>query len=121
MENTTISYLTGLFDGEGSITYKNYFRKKTGVKKGYHTWDVRMEVSMTDEKVIRYILDILRVGTVNKRPPHKTSLGKKMQWRWRCNHRQALKVCKLFLPYAKVKLDKIKQIINHYEGKSNDK
>ena len=39
-----------------------------------------------------------------------------MQWRWRCNHRQALKVCKLFLPCAQVKLDKIKQIINHYEG-----
>ena len=82
MEDTTISYLAGLFDGEGSITYKHSLRKKTGARKAYYTWDVRMEVSMTDENVIRYILDSLRVGTVNKRPPHKTSLGKKMQWRW---------------------------------------
>jgi len=119
MEDTTISYLAGLFDGEGSITYKHSLRKKTGARKAYYTWDVRMEVSMTDEDVIRYILTILNVGTVNKRPPHITSLGKKMQYRWRCNHRQALKVCKLFLPYARVKLAKIKQIINHYEGEKH--
>tara|TARA_R110000787_G_scaffold122329_1_gene233248 strand:- start:726 stop:1085 length:360 start_codon:yes stop_codon:yes gene_type:complete len=116
MGDTTISYLAGLFDGEGSITYKRYLRKKKGTGKSYYMWAVRMEVSMTDEDVIRYILTILNVGTIHKKPPHITSLGKKMQYRWRCNYRQALKVCKLFLPYARVKRDKIKQIINHYEG-----
>ena len=76
-----------------------------------------MELSMINEEVVRYIHEILGVGTVRKKPPHKTSLGKRMQYRWRCNHREALGVCKLFLPHTIVKKEKIKQIINHYEGR----
>ena len=120
MSNTTSSYLAGLFDGEGSITYKNYLRKKTETRKAYYTWDVRMEVSMTDEDVIRYIHNTLKVGTVNKRPPHRTSLGKKMQWRWRCSYRDAYYVAKLFWPHTQTKLHKIEQIIDHYGPKTFD-
>ena len=39
MSNTTSSYLAGLFDGEGSITYKNYLRKKTETRtRRYNYW-----------------------------------------------------------------------------------
>jgi hypothetical protein len=51
-----------------------------------------------------------------KKPPSKGQLGKKMQYRWRCGHKDALAICKLFLPYSIVKLDKVKQIIKHYEN-----
>jgi hypothetical protein len=44
-----IAYIAGLFDGEGSLTYKKYKEKK---KSG--TYDCRrisMEISMTDKNV----------------------------------------------------------------------
>ena len=116
LNDVDAAYIAGLFDGEGSITYKQYMRKRKGQNKAYPTWSIQMEISMTERSIMIWLLEVLGCGSVNKRPPHKTSMGKKMQWRWRCNHRDALKVCKLFLPYARVKLDKIKQIINHYEG-----
>ena len=47
MENN-IAYIAGLFDGEGSITYKQYMRKRKHQKKAYPTWSIRMEISMTD-------------------------------------------------------------------------
>ena len=116
MDKEKIAYLAGLFDADGSITYKQYFRShKKNSNKRYWTWYIRMELSMTNEDAVKYIYEVLTVGTIRKKPPHKTSLGKKMQYRWRCNHREALGVCKLFLPHAIVKLDKIKQIINHYK------
>ena len=77
LSESSIAYLAGLFDGEGNIQYKQYMRKRRNNEKAYPTWSIRMEVSMTDESVIRYIHEVLKVGTVSKRPPHKTSMGKK--------------------------------------------
>jgi hypothetical protein len=114
MEISNAAYLAGLFDGEGCVTCKQYMRKRKGKKKAYPTWNIQMEISMTDEATIRYVHDILKVGSVNKRPPHKTSMGKKMQWRWRCSYRDAYYVAKLFWPYTQTKLHKLEQIIDHY-------
>ena len=114
MEISDAAYLAGLFDGEGCVTCKQYMRKRKGQKKAYPTWNIQMEISMTDEATIRYVHDILKVGSVNKRPPHKTSMGKKMQWRWRCSYRDAYYVAKLFWPYTQTKLHKLEQIIDHY-------
>lgn len=118
---TDIAYLAGLFDGEGNIQYKQYMRKRRNNEKAYPTWSIRMEVSMTDESVIRYIHQVLGVGTVSKRPPHKTSMGKKMQYRWRCGFRDAYYVCRLFWPYAHVKLPQIQKIVDHYIENDEDK
>ena len=116
MDREKIAYLAGLFDADGSISYKQYYRShKKNSNKKYWSWFIRMELSMINEEAVRYIHEILGVGTVGKRPPHKTSLGKRMQYRWRCNHREALSICKLFLPHAIVKKEKIEQIINHYK------
>ena len=120
MEISDAAYLAGLFDGEGCVTYKQYMRKRKGKKKAYPTWNIQMEISMTDEATIKYVHDVLKVGSVNKRPPHKTSMGKKMQWRWRCSYRDAYYVAKLFWPYTQTKLHKIEQIIDHYGPKTFD-
>jgi len=117
MDSSNASYLAGLFDGEGSVTYKQYMRKRTGEKKAYLTWNIQLEVSMTEEHIIKWIYETLNVGNVNKRPPHKTSMGKKMQYRWRCSHRDALMVAKAMIPYVKIKKERLKKIINHYENK----
>ena len=110
-----IPYIAGLFDADGSVQYKRYPKKRKGVDKNYMTWDIRLEISMTDQNVIELVHETLMVGSVRKKPPGKGQLGKKMQWRWRCGFRDALHVCKLFWPYATVKLNKIEKIINHYE------
>jgi hypothetical protein len=115
-----IPYIAGLFDADGNVQYKQYMKKRGKDKKAYPTWDIRLEISMTDQNVIELVHETLEVGSVRKKPPGKGQLGTKMQWRWRCGFRDALHVCKLFWPYAIVKLHKIEKIIDHYEPNIQD-
>ena len=114
---TDIAYLTGLFDGEGCVQYKHRLESK-GKKKRYKCWIITLEMSMTDEGVIRWVHELLQVGTVRLNVKNKSPSSKphwKDQWRWRCSHRDAYKVAKLMWPFAQVKLHKLEQIIDHYE------
>ena len=117
ISDTDIAFIAGLFDGEGCITYKQYMRKRKHNKKAYPTWSIRMEMAMTDESVLRWVHEVLGVGTLNKKPRKgKRVDGTKylMQYRWRCTFRDAYYVCRLLWPYAHTKLDKIQQVIDHY-------
>jgi hypothetical protein len=121
------AYIAGLFDGEGSLQCKKAWeKKKKHTGKGYrktHAWRINMEIAMTDELVIRWVHETLKVGTVIRRKDrgNTKSGGKyKTQWRWRCSFRDALYVCKLLWPYAQVKLPKIEQIIDHYEPRAQE-
>tara|TARA_R100001082_G_scaffold9957_2_gene5606 strand:- start:118 stop:516 length:399 start_codon:yes stop_codon:yes gene_type:complete len=112
MNATDAAYIAGLFDGEGSITYKKYKeKKKTGT---YNCWRISMEISMTDYSVLVFVLDTLGVGTLR---PKKRPKGVKKQWRWRCVFRDAYYVSLLLWPYAHIKLPKIQKIIEHYADK----
>ena len=111
VRESDIIYIAGLFDGEGSIQYKQYMRKKPHNKKPYPNWSIRMEIAMTDKEVIQWVAETLDCGTWGER---KVQKGRKRQWRWRCGFRDAFFVAKLLWPYAKVKLHKIEQIIDHY-------
>ena len=115
-----IGYIAGVFDADGSISFKKYPKKRKGSTKNYKTYDIRLELSMTCREVVELVHETLMVGTVREKPPGKGQLGKKMQYRWRCGFRDALHVCKLFWPYAIVKLHKIEQIIDHYEPEIQD-
>ncbi len=106
-----ISYLAGLFDGEGTVMYKKYWEYKRSKKKKYNCWRISMEVAMTDKPTVAHILKTLKIGTVLRKPRKG---GHMLQWKWRCSHRQAYHVAKLFLPYAITKRSKLKQIVNHY-------
>ena len=111
------AYIAGLFDGEGSVDYKQRWEKR-GAKK-YKSWRITMEMSMTDESVIRWTHEILGVGTVRLNIKNKSPSSKphwKNQWRWRCSFREALYVAKLLWPHAQTKLHKIEQIIDHYDS-----
>ena len=108
LREADIGYMAGLFDGEGSITYKKYKeKKKTGT---YDCWRIVMEISMTDKCVLVWFHEMLGCGTLRKKPRP----GHKMQWRWRCSFRDAYYVARLFWPYSHTKLDKINKIIDHY-------
>ena len=116
MRETDVAYIAGLFDGEGCVSYKQVMKKR-GKHPAYKTWDIRMEISMTEESIIRWVHEVLKVGSFSKKPPGKGQLGRKMQYRWRCGWRDAYFVCCLLYPYSHVKLDKIQKVIDHYSDK----
>ncbi len=123
---TDRAYIAGLFDGEGCVSYKQYNRKRANNKKAYPTWQIRLEIAMTDKSVLVWLNEILGVGTVGeKRYKTKYTAGWKKQWRWRCSHRDAFYVCCLIWPWSHVKLPQIQKIIQHYSERKltimNDK
>ena len=122
MKESDIAYIAGLFDGEGSIYYKNAPEKKKKHKgPGYResqSWRINMEVTMTDPMVINWLRETLKVGTVTKKPRkglRKDGTKYLMQYRWRCVFRDAFYVCCLIYPYSITKLEKVKQILDHYQ------
>ena len=122
MKESDIAYIAGLFDGEGSIYYKNAPEKKKKHKgpvyRESQSWRINMEVTMTDPMVINWLHETLKVGTVTKKPRKgKRKDGTKylMQYRWRCVFRDAYYVCCLIYPYSITKLEKVKQILDHYQ------
>ena len=122
MKESDIAYIAGLFDGEGSIHYKKApeKKKKHRGKPGYRvssSWRINMEVTMTDSLVINWLRETLKVGTVTKKPRiglRKNGTKYLMQYRWRCTFRDAYYVCCLIYPYSITKLEKVKQILDHY-------
>ena len=121
LTETDAAYIAGLFDGEGCMMCKQYIMTKKK-KKGPGTrttkaWRITMEIAMSDEAVIKWLHEVLGVGTVvvldKTKPPHGKPHYKK-QWRWRCSHRDAYSVAKLLWPHAQTKLHKIEQLIDHY-------
>ena len=115
MKDTNVAYIAGLFDGEGCVSYKQYMRKRSHNKKAYPTWQIRLEMAMTDKSILVWVCEVLKVGTVTEKK-YKTAytVGWKKQWRWRCSHRDAYYVSCLLFPYAHVKLAGIQKIISHY-------
>ena len=72
ISQSDIAYIAGLFDGEGSIYFARRIEKKKKHKgKGYRTsmsQRISMEITMTDESVIRWVHEVLGVGTVVRKP-----------------------------------------------------
>ena len=122
LSESDIAYIAGLFDGEGSIHIKRGVenKKKHNGKPGRrvsNSMRISMEITMTDESVLRWLHEVLGVGTLNKKPRkgrRKDGTKYLMQYRWRCTFRDAYYVCRLLWPYAHTKLPKIQQVIEHY-------
>ena len=119
--NEQAAYIAGLFDGEGSIYYTRRPEKKKKHKgKGYrisNSLRLSMEITMTDQSVVRWVHEVLGCGTVVRKPRkglRKDGTKYLMQYKWRCTFRDAYQVCKLIWPWSKTKLHKVEQIIDHY-------
>ena len=127
--DTDLAYIAGLFDGEGSIHFRRGVEKKKKHKGGGYrisnSLRLSMEITMTDQSVLAWLHEVLKVGTLNKKPRkglRKEGTKYLMQYRWRCTFRDAYYVCCLIWPWAHTKLPKIQQVIEHYQGKlMNDK
>lgn len=107
-----LSYCAGLFDGEGSVLIKKYF-KHNGVRR-YWTWTIAMEISMVDLDILQYFATTVGHNRLSFRK--RRGLGKKDQWRWKATYRHAERVARLLLPYSKVKHAKILQVVQHYDN-----
>jgi|TARA_R110000765_G_C18663432_1_gene577120 hypothetical protein len=119
MNINDVAYITGLFDGEGTVDFAKRKEKKRG--KTYTVQRISLRIEMTDESVLNWVHETLGVGTVRKRnrsPSRKPHW--KDSWVYTVRFREALYVCKLLWPYAQVKLHKIEQIIDHYEPRAQD-
>ena len=122
LSESDIAYIAGLFDGEGSIHIKRGIenKKKHNGKPGRrlsNSMRISMEITMTDQSVLRWLHEVLGVGTLNRKPRkgrRKDGTKYLMQYRWRCTFRDAYYVCRLLWPYAHTKLPKIQQVIEHY-------
>lgn len=112
-----IAYIAGLFDGEGCVTYVKANKSRGPGTKAYPTWNIRLEIAMTEKDIIKWVHKKLGVGSFHKKPPPKNQIGRKMQYRWRCAHRDAYAVCVAIMPHSKVKYEKIKKIVQHYRKK----
>ena len=112
------AYIAALFDGEGHVECK-YYKKKDGYKKTQMR--ISMRIQMTDEPVLRWVQEVLKVGTVRKKN-RSPSIKKhwKDSWIYSVRFREALYVCKLIWPYTQVKLHKIEQIIDYYDPEYSD-
>ena len=119
MKISDVAYIAGLFDGEGCVSYKQYNRQRKHNKKPYPTWQIRVEIAMTDKAVIEWLHETLGFGWSAEKKYH-TKPKYKRQWRWCCGYRDALIFAKLLWPFAQVKLHKLEQIINHYEPKAQE-
>ena len=122
LSESDIAYIAGLFDGEGSINIKRSpeRKKKHNGKPGHrisNSMRISMEITMTDESVLRWLHEVLGVGSFTKKPRkgrRKDGTKYLMQYRWRCTFRDAYYVCCLLWPFAHTKLPKIQQVIEHY-------
>ena len=129
IKNEEAAYIAGLFDGEGSVYFTRRPEKKKKHKgRGYrysNSMRISMEVTMTDESVVRWVHEVLGCGTVVRKPRkglRKDGTKFLMQYKWRCTFRDAFYVCCILWPHAHTKLPKIQQILDHYSGKlMNDK
>ena len=77
-----------------------------------------MEIAMTDQDVIKWVHETLKVGSFRIKPRkglRKDGTKFLTQYVWRCSFRDAYQVAKLLWPYAKTKLHGIEKIIDHYE------
>ena len=69
--NEQAAYIAGLFDGEGSIYLLNDLRKKETQRERIQNHLIQrlsMEITMTDKSVLKWVHEVLGVGTLVKKP-----------------------------------------------------
>ena len=110
-----LSYIAGLFDGEGCITTSHIMKYNPIMRKRYPCKTIRMELCNTDFDLVRSCLRFFKEGRIFNIKPRKR--GYKPQLRWQLSHRQAHRVLKKMLPYLhnKDKIKKGKEVLKHYE------
>ena len=119
-KKVNISYIAGLFDGEGCITTSKIMKYNPTMNKRYSCTTIRMELTNTDFGLVQDCYKFFgKIGHICDIKPRLTVIGNKSkpQKRWQLTHRQVEKVLKKLLPYLRNK-DKVKKgkwVLKHYK------
>jgi len=114
---TDAAYIAGIIDGEGHIECVRRKEKRKGKTGDYFSNSMRIciRVQMTDKSVLLWMKEVIGMGTVRKRNRSASIKSHwKDSWVYSIRFREAYQLCCLIWPFAHVKLDKIQQIIDHY-------
>ena len=122
MKETDAAYIAGLFDGEGSVYYvRRTEKKKKHTGKGHrqaYCWRISMEITMTDQSVLRWVHEVLGCGTFNHKPRkglRKDGTPYLKQYKWRCTFRDAYYVCCMLWPIQRKDVIRMKIKEKDYE------
>lgn len=112
MTKLELSYLAGLFDGEGLAGVYIISRKKSITRKPYKTAAPLLQLRMTDKDPVIAFSKLGGWFGSSKAAPG----GKGPIWESRLSHRVALKAAKMLLPFCKNKSKhlQLNKIITHY-------
>tara|TARA_R100001443_G_scaffold9194_1_gene18759 strand:+ start:1823 stop:2239 length:417 start_codon:yes stop_codon:yes gene_type:complete len=124
MREVDAAYIAGLFDGEGSVDFAKRKEKRNG--REYICQRISMRIEMTDQSILRWIHEVLKIGTVRKRnrsPSVKEHW--KDRWTYTVRFREAYLMSCIIWPFVHVKMESIQRIIDHYSSRKlrvlNDK
>jgi len=109
------SYWAGFIDGEGSIMITKHFSKD-----GFHkcpTYQVRLDVAITNEKLMKELKMFAGCGWLCKRTFKKEN--QKDAYYWGCKSDKAVEFLKELLPYIKLKRKQIELVIKFQENKNS--
>ncbi len=76
-----LGWLEGIIDGEGSIYFGKSRAAGITASRGF-AWQARLSVDSTDESIVTRVKKIIGEGAVFSYLPHKSSLGKKRQYKF---------------------------------------
>ena len=113
-----LSYLGGLFDGEGNAgvtLIKRKFYPNAKKQRRSETLVPYLQLKMTDFQSVRLYYNMFggsygeyaRTGEFSHCKPIAV---------WRVSHQKALKAAQTLLPYSILKHDQLTKVINHYCG-----
>lgn len=104
---TTIAYLAGIIDGEGSITAGSYAKTKSG-NPAYTTY---MSVSNTEGALIDWLKDTFGGFTGCYTKNQTPTNSRKPVFLWQTSGDRLLHLCELILPYSTIKKRQIEIMI----------
>jgi len=110
-----MSYLAGIFDGEGCVSIT---KKKPRLEEIHSQYEVYLSVAMCDEAVPRFFQNVFG-GSLQKRPIRDNRPRTRPIWQWSICSRKCLVIMKELLPYVLIKRPQLEVAIHLLEHRKS--
>jgi hypothetical protein len=108
-----MSYLAGIFDGEGCVSIN---KKKLRPGQVTNQFEVTLQMQMCDEAVPRLYQAIFG-GSLMKCPPRKDRPNSRPVWHWNLSSKKCLPIMQDLLPYVILKRPQLEVAIHFLENR----